>query len=365
MHFLRRLSPCCLLLVCLTLAGCLRTSPERYLIQHEDELHQPLQSHAPYQDFIVEPGQSAQTIAQALADHNLIANPALFEAYVRVLGVDTRLKAGSHPLSAGMTIPDLARALQQDRPLSASVMLPEGLRLEELAQRQEAHGLGLATRFLTLVQEPGMIARWTQRFPFLDTNPPLQSLEGFLFPDTYFVPDQDDPAHSLVLAQLEQFQARVLPRYEEARSQKAVSLTLYEVLILASLVEREAYLQPEMPRIAGVLINRLARDMHLQIDATVQYALGYDATIQTWWRTQLTEADFQVPGPYNTYQVRGLPPGPIANPGLAAIEAVLYPESHDYLYFVVNPDRSGAHLFATTYEQHLDNIALWQEVVQE
>ncbi len=365
MPCLRWLLPCCLILVGLTVAACFRASPERYLVRHEDALHQPLRPHAPYQEFTVERGQSAQTIAQALADHNLIADPDLFEAYVQVMALDTRLKAGVYQLSAGMTIPDLARELQQDRPLHTRVTLPEGLRLEELARRQEDHGLGRETRFLALVQDPEMITLWAQRFPFLDTNPPLQSLEGFLFPDTYFVPDEGDQAHSLVRAQLEQFQAQVLPRYREARTQGAVSFTLYEVLILASLIERETYQQAEMPRIAGVLINRLAQNMHLQIDATLQYALGYDAGTQTWWRTQLTTADFQTPSRYNTYREPGLPPGPIANPGLAAIQAILYPETHDYLYFVVNPDRSGTHLFATTYEQHLDNIALWQEVAQE
>ncbi len=359
------LRSCSLILICLTITACLGISPERYLVQHKAELEQPFRPDAPLQDFIVEPGQSAQIIAQALADNSLIADPILFEAYVRVMGLDTRLEAGNYQLSAGMTIPELARELQRGLPLNISMAFPEGLRLEEMALRQEDQGLALATRYLTLVQDPGMIAQWAQRFPFLDTNPPLQSLEGFLFPDTYFIPDEGDRAHSLVLAQLEQFQTQVIPLYREAYAQRAVTHTLHEVLIMASLVEKETYIHAEMPRIAGVLVNRLEQEMHLQIDATIQYALGFDAENQTWWRSRLTTKDLQTPGEYNTYQTPGLPPGPIANPGRVAIQAVLYPERHDYLYFVVNPDGSGTHLFATTYEQHLDNVALWTTVAQE
>ncbi len=359
------LRTCLLLLISLSLVACLQASPERYLARHQAALDQPLRPDAPLQEFRIVPGQSAQAIAQALAEHHLVSDPILFAAYVQVLDLDTRLQAGDYQLSAGMTIPELARELQRSRPPDMSMTFPEGLRLEEMARRQEEQGLESASQFLDLAQDPAMLTRWTQRFPFLDTTPPLQSLEGFLFPDTYFVAEEGDRAHSLIQAQLEQFQAQVIPRYQEAQAQTTVPFTLYEVLILASLVERETVQPDEMPRVAGVLINRLTQDMLLQIDASIQYALGYDTVHQTWWRAPLTTADLQTPGAYNTYLEPGLPPGPIANPGLAAIQAVLYPETHDYLFFVVNPDRRGTHLFATTYEQHLENVAQWYQAAAE
>ncbi len=132
-------------------------------------------------------------------------------------------------------------------------------------------------------------------------------------------------------------------------------LTLYQAIILASIIEREAVMDEEMPVIASVFMNRLNNGMKLDSDPTVQYALGYNADQNTWWTNPLTRSDLQVNSPYNTYLNIGLPPGPISNPGLAALKAVAYPASTPYFYFRVACDGSARHQFAETYDQHLQN----------
>jgi UPF0755 protein len=179
------------------------------------------------------------------------------------------------------------------------------------------------------------------------------SLEGFLFPDTYQL-RPDATASDLVGRMLITFDERVTP---EMRQQAAAQgFTLYEVLTLASIVEREAAVIEERPQIASVYLNRLSIDMMLQADPTVQYAQGYDPTTGEWWNRGLTQADYtSVDSPYNTYLYAGLPPGPIANPSLSSIQAVLNPADTPYIFFRAACDGSGRHNFAITFEEHLAN----------
>ena len=158
--------------------------------------------------------------------------------------------------------------------------------------------------------------------------------------------------------QLDTFAERVVPLYEEARAKGTTDLSLHEVLTLASIVEREAVVREERPTIAGVYLNRLAGGIKLDADPTVQYAMGYQPASGQWWKTPVTLDEYStVNSPYNTYLNTGLPPGPIAAPGLSSIEAVLNPEKHNYLYFVALPDGSGRHVFAETYDEQLQNVA--------
>jgi len=150
-------------------------------------------------------------------------------------------------------------------------------------------------------------------------------------------------------------------RFTPTMRQQAAArgLNLHQVLTLASMVEREAMIASERPLIAGVFVNRLAKNMPLQVDATVQYALGYDKTQQRWWPAITLDQSNSIESPYNTYLYRGLPPGPIASPGLASIQAVLQATKTDYLYYVAKGD--GSHVFAKTFEEHLDNIKKYQK----
>jgi UPF0755 protein len=190
-------------------------------------------------------------------------------------------------------------------------------------------------------------------YAFLRDRPKgaLTSIEGFLFPETYNVPF-DVPVDTLVTLMLSTFDQRVTDKMRQQAA--AAKMTLYEVVTLASIVEREAVVPNERPTIASVYLNRLKKKMYLQSDPTVQYALGYQPATKQWWKTPVTLEEFlQVDSPYNTYLRAGLPPGPICNPSLASLTAVLEPAQTDYLYFYSRGD--GTHAFAKTYEEHQQN----------
>jgi UPF0755 protein len=199
------------------------------------------------------------------------------------------------------------------------------------------------------------------RYPFLQERPAGSSLEGYLFPETYEIPAVGTTPADVLSRQLDVFAARVLPLYESAVASGTTTLDLHTVLTVASIVEREAVITEERPDIAGVYLNRLAQGIRLEADPTVQYAMGFQEETGQWWKTPVFLEEYSsVVSPYNTYLNDGLPPGPIASPGLSSIEAVLNPGQHDYLYFVATPDGTGAHIFATTFEEHAENVQRYQ-----
>ncbi len=177
-------------------------------------------------------------------------------------------------------------------------------------------------------------------------------MEGFLSPGVYTLP-RTTTADQLVYLLLQNFSMRLTPDLQSGFTTS--KLSVYQAVTLASIVQREAMVESEMPMIASVLLNRLAIDMRLQTDPTVQYALGYNASQATWWTAPMTAEDLQFNSPYNTYIVKGLPPGPISSPGLAALQAVAHPAESKYLYFQARCDGSGLHNFAETFEQHQQN----------
>ena len=206
-------------------------------------------------------------------------------------------------------------------------------------------------------------------YPWLADRPPDASLEGFLFPDTYEFPAATTPANVVDLM-LATFDARAAPEIESRLAGRTLfdlvlgterPMTVYDVLILASIVEREAVVPEERPVIASVYYNRLdpafveETALRLSADPTVQYAKGYDQETGSWWNPMLPGEGQTVSSPYNTFMVQGLPPGPIASPGLASILAVLNPAQTDYLYFHAVGD--GSHVFASTLAEHLSNQA--------
>jgi UPF0755 protein len=188
-------------------------------------------------------------------------------------------------------------------------------------------------------------------------SPAPGSLEGYLFPETYEVP-QKVPGTQVVDLMIRMFNQRV---GQQLRSNSELNLSPHQLLTVASIVEREAQQPSERPLIASVYLNRLARQLPLQADPTVQYAVasrdGPLAASYGYWKQDLTEADLALDSPYNTYVHAGLPPAPICNPGEASIRAVLQPAQTDYLYFVAREDGSGLHLFARTLDEHNANVA--------
>lgn len=328
---------------------------QTYLAMRIDQLQQPAGTGSTPVPFVVTPGETADTIANNLIAARLLADRELFVNYVRYYGLDSRLEAGNFTLDPQSTIPELAAALTRAVGQEVELRFLEGWRAAEMARY-----LAVTTpaqidpaEFLAIVERQAAFD--AGRYDFLAALPAEASLEGFLFPDTYRVPVEAHAA-DLVDMMLANFGRRVTPEMRQAYG--AQGLSLREAVTLASIVEREAVLPVERPVMAGVFLNRLAQGIPLQADPTVQYALGYQPDSDSWWKAGLTLEDLQVASPYNTYVVPGLPPTPIANPGLSSLEAVANPDETDFLYFVVDCTAAvaGTHSFSRTYDEHLANV---------
>lgn len=323
-----------------------------YLQMNRDALNTPVSSDTTMTVFEISPGQNANEIAEALLAQGLIGDTTLFRNYLRYYGLDIQLEAGTYRLSPSMTIPEIAVTLTDATPPEVTIRVTEGWRREQIAdwidQQPEVPFSG--AEFLAA---SGVGAALPADVGIAAEVPPEASLEGFLFPDTYRVAINADAA-DLVEKMARNFDAQITPQMRV--DAVARGMTFYKVLTLASIVEREAVVGEERPTIASVYLNRLAINMKLQADPTVQYAMGYQADSGEWWNLNLTQEDYtSVESPYNTYLHEGLPPGPIANPGLSSIMAVIYPEETPYLFFRATCDDSGHHVFATTYEEHAAN----------
>lgn len=300
--------------------------------------------------FTIDPGDRPRVIAQKLTDSNLIADADLFVDYVRVNDIDVQLEAGTYFLSRGQTIPEIAIALTDSRSSQFPFRLLEGWRMEQVAEiiNTNPYFGFTGTDFLAVIQAG---APQDPTFAAQVGLPPGASLEGFLFPDTYQIPAVVTPTmlRDILTQQfLEQVGAQL------AADAAAQGFTLYQLVTLASVIQREAVHQDEMPMIASIYRNRLREGMRMESDPTVQYAIGYKDG--TWW-PGITIEDFTLAiSPYNTYLNDGLPPGPISNPGLAAIRAAVYPQVSPYYYMHAKCDGSGYHNFAVTYAEHLANV---------
>jgi UPF0755 protein len=297
-------------------------------------------------------GESASDIARDLQDKGLVANDAIFLGYVKLHGGGTDFQPGLHQITAGSSMDQVMANLEQPvAPQQIKVTFPEGRRIEEDADAAAATKVDTAQNFLNLAQHPD--PSWN--YAFLSDKPPKASLEGYLFPDTYLLAASSPNAADLIQKMLDDFDKRVTPDMRaKIASQKH---TLYDTLTIASIVEREAKVPDERPLIAGVYWNRLNQGMGLFADPTVQYAIGKPGN---WWPALTDQAKNIAPdSPYNTYTHPGLPPGPIANPGLASIQAAISPQG-DYLYFVAKNDGSGTHAFGKTLAEQTANQAKYQ-----
>ncbi|MCL6644214.1 MAG: endolytic transglycosylase MltG [Dehalococcoidia bacterium] len=305
--------------------------------------------------FTLERGASAGDVGRRLEELGVIRSARQFEMLARLMGVQGLLSAGDYLL------PERASALSVIQLLTVReavpvlrVTFPEGLRIEEMAVIAEQAGFGPRDEFLAAAaraQLPPGLAEYL---------PQGATLQGYLFPDTYIMPvgsTMDD----LVAYMIRTLDERFTPELRAAAA--ARGLNPHQALTLASIVEREAVIPEERPLIAGVFYNRLAAGDRLGADPTVQFAVAQDpASVRQhgWWKKELTIIDLENPSPYNTRLFPGLPPGPIACPGLASIEAVARPATTDYYYFVADAKKGdGSHVFAVTFAEHERNIALY------
>ena len=349
----------------LLLGGC-SSGGERvltaYLNSNLEQVDQPMSVDKQQVRFVVEPGTPARAIGENLVEAGLIRDALLFEAYVRVNGLAEKLEAGTFVLSPSMTLAQIVDALQDAKAASVTITIPEGWRLEQAAEYLAGaevfdDGETGAAAYREQAATGDLTGLDPARYPFLQERPAGASLEGFLFPDTYEIPAADTVPADVLSRQLDNFAAQVLPAYDQALAAGTTDLDLFSVLTLASIVEREAVIPDERPAIAGVYSNRLTNDMLLEADPTVQYAMSYQPESGQWWKTPVFLEEYSgVDSLYNTYLYPGIPPGPIASPGLSSIRAVLNPANHDFLYFVAVPDGTGSHVFATTFEEHAVNV---------
>jgi UPF0755 protein len=297
-------------------------------------------------------------VAKLLEDNGLINSKTYFTGRMKV--VSSELEPGSYRITKGMTVGEIIDTITGNATSSGdsgssggsssdttalSITVIEGWRTEQIAD--ELVNLGWNGTFDDFMQAAQNYP--SDNYAFLADRPDGSTLEGYLFPDTYnFTPDSS--ADEIIESMLNNFDAKITQDMRDRAGE--MGLSMYQVLTFASLVEREAAVSEERPIIADIYEKRYTEGWRLEADPTVQYALG---THEDWW-PELTGEDLYDDSPYNTYQVDGLPPGPIANPGYASIRAVLFPSDSPYYYFYAKKDNSGYHLFATTSDEQQQNI---------
>lgn len=287
----------------------------------------------------IDPGMTATEIGRLLENKKVISSSAAFVDLVKKRGSENDLKPGIYQFYQEQSLLEVVDMLEQgEGSPSFKLMIPEGLAAGQIGELLKKDGSIDGAEYVKLSGRP-------DRFVAPEvggTTPKLTTLEGLLFPSTYYL-IKGDGATELIGAQLAAFDAKTasLP-WEMA---KDLGLTPYEIVIVASLIEKEASIAEERAKIAAVIYNRMKADMTLGIDATVRYAVGK-------WTGELTNEDLATKSPYNTRLVKGLPPTPISNPGVAALEAALEPADVDYLYYVLS-DTEGRHFFTASYEEFL------------
>lgn len=318
------------------------------LASRDADLNSSVGTDATPERFTIAAGDTPRVIAANLVRAGLIRDADLFVDYVRANDIDVELEAGTYFLNRAQTLVQIAHALTDSRSSQFQFRILEGWRLEEIAEIIDSNPyFGFSGADFLAVVGPG--TTFDPAFVSYTGIPAGASLEGFLFPNTYQLPAEVTP-QALRNYLLQEFMDEVGTQIPiDARAQ---GLTLYEIVTLASIIQREAVHADEHTMIASVYRNRLRDGMRLEADPTVQYPIGHD---NDWW-PQITQADYTgVVSPYNTYLNFGLPSGPIANPGISAIRAATYPAESPYYFFRASCDRSGYHTFAITFAEHVAN----------
>ncbi|MDK2820133.1 MAG: hypothetical protein PWP31_98 [Clostridia bacterium] len=293
-------------------------------------------------EITIPPGASTAYIADYLTQKGIVRNPLIFRLLTVAMGKDKELKPGNYIITPDLTLPEIVNLLAKGNIEQIKFTVPEGYTIKQIAELLEKKDIVKKEAFLEATSKE-------YSFDFLQGIPQGPNyLEGFLFPDTYIVAKDTTPEKiiEMMLGRFEQV-------YEEISKGKnpVANYSIREIVILASIVEREAKVDAERAKIAGVFVNRLKRGMKLRSCATVEYLLPETKPV-------LTYDDLEIESPYNTYKVYGLPPGPISNPGRASLMAALEPEETDYLYFTAKPD--GTHYFSRTLSEHNQATARYQ-----
>jgi peptidoglycan lytic transglycosylase G len=294
-------------------------------------------------------GAGAEQIIALLLQAGVLTDSSSFDTLLAFSGVAPELQAGSYEFALGLPASEVILRLRQGGITTDLVRIPEGLRVEEV-------GAILVEAGIVTIEE------WTEAVnagPLhvaLSEQPADASLLGYLLPASYAF-REDTTAEAAIQAMLDAFVDQVTPAL--LAEAEASGLTLHEVLTLASIVEREAALAEEQPLVASAFLNRLEQGIALQADPAIQFLIATPESVEEfgWWKSGLEQTDLDTDSPYNVYLYPGLPPGPIANPGIAAIEAVIRPANTNFIFFVAAPECDGSHRFAATLEGHNQNVA--------
>lgn len=309
------------------------------ILWYDSSIQMPVNAFGAAKNFTIENGASPYEIAAQLEERGLISDADAFVTYLVYTGLDTSLLPGDYRISPALTMPSIAGLFQDTRASQIDFAIIPGWRIEEIAASLPTSGLDITPAdFLKAAQTPPTALA-----------PEAPTYEGFLLPDTYSL-SRHLTVDELIALLTANFGANLTPEIRQGFTVQG--LTLYEGIILASIVEREAIVPDERSAIASVYLNRIASGQKLEADPTVQYALGKP---QNWWKSPLSYADLEVNSPYNTYLYNGLPPTPICNPTLGSLEAVAFPAQTNYYYFRARCDGSGLHSFAETFDEHLTN----------
>ncbi|MFN0093392.1 MAG: endolytic transglycosylase MltG [Dehalococcoidia bacterium] len=300
----------------------------------------------------LEEGKSAKDIGKDLEALGVIRSGEQFQLLVGLMGLGSKLSAGEYDLPLGISAATAVQVLTVKGAVpTIRITFPEGIRIEEMAEISERSGFATRREFIEAVSKATLPAE-------LGALPQGQTLQGYLFPDTYILPIGSPPA-ALVELMLKTFVRRFNADLRAAV--EARGLTVHQAVTLASIIEREAVLAEERPLMAAVFYNRMAAGDLLGADPTVQYAVSLSpGSVQAfgWWKKNLTLDDLKLDSPFNTRLKPGIPPGPIANPGLASLEAVANPADSKMYYFVADAKKGdGSHVFAETLEEHNRNQA--------
>ncbi|MGQ8872465.1 endolytic transglycosylase MltG [Paenibacillus sp. TSA_86.1] len=301
--------------------------------------------------FEIKSGSGISKIADQLQQEGLIRSSLVFKGYLKWNKLGSNFMAGTYAMNPGVTYDEIVHKLSSGNVVPEEMVkftIPEGYTVLQMADKLSAEGIVDKKEFLKLANDPSAFE--VDIIKDIPVDEELRYvLEGYLFPETYEM-KKGSTTHDVMQRMLEEFQTKVNSISDLQAKLDEKKLSLHELLTIASLVEREVVVDQERALVAGVIYNRIKQDMKLEIDATVQYLLDKP-------KARLLFKDLKVQSPYNTYLNKGLPPGPIASPSLASIEAALHPEASEYLFYVTKKDGTSGHLFAKTYKEHQQNIA--------
>ena len=304
--------------------------------------------------FTVHPGDTVENISQNLKTQGVIDSPFMFKLQLKMKGVEKDIKAGQFQLTTGMDSDKLIKALTTSpTELGVKFQVIEGMRIGEIDDKLSAQQIIDKDKFLQMAGTAAGSAQFQDDFLQASGRPADQGLEGYLFPDTYEIKQSGgDNSETVIKKMLGTLEEKFTPAMREAATAK--QRNIHQILTIASIVQREGQAKTELPKIAAVFWNRIDQGMRLDADPTTQYAVAKPGS---WWPNldSLGINPNDVDNPYNTYRIPGMPPGPICNPGLGAIQAAVTPEQNNFLYFVAKNDGTGEHAFATTLDEHERN----------